>query len=130
MVVAKKPSGNLRICIDPRKLNQTIKRLHYVIPTTEEILSNMEGAKKFTKLVANNTYWHIPIAESSSKLLTFNSSTGRYRFLRIPYGINSASDVCQQTNGTNHRKQWRSIKWSKRHNNLGWKLRGIATANR
>lgn len=56
MVVAKKPSGNLRICIDPRKLNQTIKRLHYVIPTTEEILSNMEEAKKFTKLVANNAY--------------------------------------------------------------------------
>ena len=45
MVVAEKP-------LKPK----TIKRLHYVIPTTEEILSNMGGAKKFTKLVASNAY--------------------------------------------------------------------------
>ena len=33
--------------------------------------------------------------DESSKLLIFNSPNGRYRFLRIPYGIYSASDVCQ-----------------------------------
>ena len=31
----------------------------------------------------------------SSKLLTFNSPYGRFRFLRKAYGIKSASDVCQ-----------------------------------
>ena len=34
--------------------------------------------------------------EESSKLLTFDSPFGRYQFLRMPYGIHSASDVCQQ----------------------------------
>ena len=96
MVVVKKPNGNLRICIDPRNLNRAIKLPHYPIPTTEEILSKMGGAKRFTKLDASNAYWQIPIDESSSKLLTFNSPTGRYRFLRMPYGIHSASDVCLQ----------------------------------
>ena len=30
------------------------------------------------------------------KLLIFNSLFGRYQFLRMPYGVHSASDVCQQ----------------------------------
>ena len=56
----------------------------------------MGGAKKFTKLDVSNAYWQMPIAESSSKLLTFNYPTARYRFLLMPYGIHSASDLCEQ----------------------------------
>ena len=37
-----------------------------------------------------------PIDESSSKLPKFNSLTGRYRFLNIPYSIHSVRNVCQQ----------------------------------
>ena len=38
----------------------------------------------------------IELYEESSKLLTFNSPFGCYQFLGMPYGIHSASDVCQQ----------------------------------
>ena len=62
----------------------------------QEILPKSGGAKRFTKLDASNTHWRIPIDESSSKLLTLNSPIGRYRFLCMPYGIHSASDMCQQ----------------------------------
>ena len=96
MVVVEKPNSSLRICIDPRNLNKAIKRRHYTIPTTEEILSKMGGSKRFTKLDASNAYWQIPIDESSSKLPKFNSLTGRYRFLHIPYSIHSVRNVCQQ----------------------------------
>ena len=65
------------------------------MPTAEEILVQTSNAKFFTKLDASNTYWQIPVDDESSKLLTFNSPNGRYRFLRMPYGIHLASDVCQ-----------------------------------
>ena len=77
MIVIKKPNSNLRICIDPRNLNQAITQPYYAIPTAEEILSKMRGAKSFTKLDASEAYWQILIDESSSKLLTVNSPTGR-----------------------------------------------------
>ena len=96
MVVVEKPNSNLQICINPRNLNQAIKQPHYAILMREEILSKVTGAKRFTKLDASNTYWQIPIDESSSKLLTFNSPTGRYRFFCMPYRIHSSSNVCQQ----------------------------------
>ena len=38
---------------------------------------------------------YIPVDDESSKLLTFNSSNGHYHFSHMPYGIHSASDVCQ-----------------------------------
>ena len=64
--------------------------------TTDDVLSNMAGAKYFTKLDASNAYWQIVVDEESSKILTFNSPFGRYSFNRMPYGIHSASEICQR----------------------------------
>ncbi len=65
------------------------------MPTPEEIFSRMSGAKHFTKLEASNAYWQVPLDDESSRLLTFNTPFGRYRYLRMPYGIHSASEICQ-----------------------------------
>ena len=96
LVVVQKPNGNLIVCLDPRDLNNAIKREHYHLPTTEDILAQMANAKCFTKLDASNAYWQIIVDEESSKLLTFNSPHGRYSFKRLPYGIHSASEICQR----------------------------------
>ena len=56
LVIAEKPNGQLRICLDPWCLNQAIKHPHFVIPTAEEILAQMSNAKFFTKLDASNAY--------------------------------------------------------------------------
>jgi len=92
--VVEKPNGTLRVCLDPRNLNKAIKRHHHKLPTTEEILSQMAGAKFFSKLNASNAFWQKQLDEESSKLLTFNTPSGRYR-LRMPYGIHYASEICQ-----------------------------------
>ena len=39
LVVVSKPNGKLRICLDPRPLNNAIKRQHHRLPTTEEIIA-------------------------------------------------------------------------------------------
>ena len=80
LVAVEKPDGTLRLCLDPRDLNKAIKRPHYNHPTTEEIIAQMSNAKVFTKLDASPAYWQIKLDYESSKLLTFNSPIGRYRF--------------------------------------------------
>ena len=54
LVTVEKPNGKLRVCLDPRDLNKTIKRQHYKLPTAEELLSEMTGACYFSKLDASN----------------------------------------------------------------------------
>ena len=97
LVITRKPNGSLKVCLDPRDLNKAIKRHHHPMPTTEEIFTQMTDAKFFTELDASNAFWQVKFDEESSKLLTFNTPFGRYKYLCMPYGIHSASEICQAT---------------------------------
>uniref|UniRef100_A0A0S7EQV5 ribonuclease H n=1 Tax=Poeciliopsis prolifica TaxID=188132 RepID=A0A0S7EQV5_9TELE len=93
IVITKKKNGELRICMDPKDLNENIRREHYQIPTREEIISEMSGASYFTKLDASQGFWQVKLDESSTKYCTFNTPFGRYCFLRLPFGIKSAPEI-------------------------------------
>ena len=41
-------------------------------------------------------FWQVKLDKQSSYLITFNTSFGRYRWLRMSFGINSAPEVWQQ----------------------------------
>lgn len=61
--------------------------------TIEEIDYRMPNTKYFSKLDATTGFWQIQLDEDSSKLCTFNSPLGRFRFLRMPFGLNCASEI-------------------------------------
>lgn len=97
LVVVQKPnSGKLRICLDPRDLNRAILRPHYPSRTIEDILPELSGAKYFTKMDAKSGYWNLKLNDQSSFLTTFNTSFGRYRYLRLPFGLKSSQDEFQR----------------------------------
>ena len=93
MVVVPKQSGNIRIRVDYSHLNRSVKREHYQLPTAEELFAKLRGAKYFSTLDAASGFWQIPLAEESSKLTTFLTPHGRFRFTRLPFGLNSGSEV-------------------------------------
>lgn len=97
LVVVHKKDGTLRICMDPRAVNRSIKREHYPMPSREDIESELAGAKYFSRLDANAGFHQIPLDEATSRICTFATPFGRYRFLRLPFGISSASEVFQKT---------------------------------
>ena len=121
LVIVKKQNGSLRLCLDPRDLNKAIKREHFKLPTAEEIFAEMNNPKYFTKLDASNGYWHIPVDEESSKLLTFNSPFGRFSFTWLPY------EQCVRSfpgsSSENYRRDKRNKKLTRRHNSMVGNLR-------
>ena len=52
---------------------------------------------KVSVLDATLGYWQVRMDKESSKLCTFNTPFGRYRFTRLPFDIKSAPEVFQQT---------------------------------
>ena len=97
MVMTEKKNGDVRICIDPKYLNTAIKREHFQIPTKEEILGELAGAKYFSKMDATAGFHQIELDEKWSMMTTFNTPFGRYRYLRLPMGICSAPEVFHKT---------------------------------
>ena len=91
MVVVAKP-GKIRICLDPRDLNKAIQRPKYQMPTLEEVLPRLSKAKVFTTLDAKDGFYQIGLDEASSKKTTFWTPFGRYRYLRMPFGISLAPE--------------------------------------
>ena len=96
MAVVVKPNGKLRICIDPRDLNQAIRREYYPMTTIEEIVAHTPNAKIFSVLDASSGFWKIHLDNESARVCTFNTPFGRYMFKRLPFGISSAQDVFQR----------------------------------
>ena len=61
----------------------------------EEVVSRMPNAKVFSKIDCTSRFWQIELDHESSKLCTFIKPFGRYRYLRLPFGINCASELYQ-----------------------------------
>ncbi|XP_045024067.1 uncharacterized protein LOC116923346 [Daphnia magna] len=97
MMVVSKPDGDVRICIDPSSLNKAVLRQHYSIPTVEQLFAKIGKAKFFCSLDAAQGFYQIPLSEESSYLCTMATPRGRYRFLRMPFGLKSAPEVYLHT---------------------------------
>lgn len=97
IVIVPKPNGTLRICLDPLHLNQAVLREHYQVPTAEEIFAKVSGSTVFSTLDAMSGFMQIELDEQSSYLCTFGTCFGRWRFLRLPYGVTSSPEVFQRT---------------------------------
>ena len=96
MVVVPKPNGKVRICVDLTKLNENVVRERLILPTVEQTLAQIGGAKHFSKLDANSGYWQIELHPDSRKLTTFITPCGRFCFNRLPFGITSAPEHFQR----------------------------------
>ena len=86
----------IRVCLDPRDWNKTIKREHYYTKTIDEVVTQLNDAKFFSVVDAKKGYWHVPLDEASSYLTTFDTPFGRFRFTRLPFGLVVSQDVFQK----------------------------------
>ena len=96
VVLTKKKNGKARLCIDPRELNKALLREHYTLPIMDDILHELGESKFFSKADLANGYWHINLDEESSKLTTFQTYYGRYRWKRLPFGLSVSSEIFQR----------------------------------
>jgi len=93
VVVEKKRTDRVRLCIDPRPLNKALKREHYHLPTLEELLPELGNAKVFAKCDLRSGYWHVPLDQQSRKLTCCQSPFGRFIWNRLPFGLKVSSEL-------------------------------------
>nr|XP_055068361.1 uncharacterized protein LOC129450004 [Misgurnus anguillicaudatus] len=96
MVVVPKKGGTVRICVDFTKMNESVCREKFILPSVEHSLGMLAGATVFSKLDANMGFWQVPLTKESAKYTTFITPFERYYFNRLPFGIASAPEHFQR----------------------------------
>ena len=96
IVPVAKPDGSIRLCLDPKDLNRCLKRNQYYTKTIDEVCAELYGSKYFTLVDAKSGYWMVELDFESSLLATFNTPWGKYKLLRLPFGLKVSADVFQE----------------------------------
>lgn len=97
LVPVFKDNGELRLCVDMRRVNQAILREHYPLPIFDEIFPTLTEAKYFTVLDVKQAYHQCQLDVESRALTTFMTQWGRYRYKRLVFGVNCAPEIFQRT---------------------------------
>jgi len=91
----RKKNGELRLCIDYRKLNHQTLRNSYPLPLITVVFEAMRGSKIFSKLDLKSAYSLIRICEGDEFKTAFRTKYGHFEYTVMPFGLSNAPAVFQ-----------------------------------
>ena len=86
----------LRLCIDPKDLNEALEREPYYSRTVDELIAKFASATVFTIIDMGKGYWQVELHPNSRKYTCMALDIGRFQWKRLPMGTVVASDVFQR----------------------------------
>ena len=86
----------LRICLDPRDLNEALERKPYYTCSIEEIMGKFHGMTRFTIADFNKGYWMVELDPESRKYTMMVLDIGRFQWTQLPMGSIVTQDVFQR----------------------------------
>ena len=87
ILLAKKPGGGIRFCVDYQKLNSLTKKNAYPLPLIAETIAKLKKAIVFTKIDIRQVFHKLRMAIESKNATTFASRFGSYKWKVMPFGL-------------------------------------------
>ncbi len=96
IVVVRKKTGAIRMCIDYRLLNSRTIPDQYTTPCIEDALNALTGSQWFSVLDLRSGYYQIAMSEEDKEKTAFICPLGFFQFERMPQGITGAPATFQR----------------------------------
>ena len=96
IVLVKKKSGALRLCVDYRQLNAKCLKDAFPLPRIDESLVAMDGACLFSSLDLAHGYFQVTMHPDSISQTAFRVPWGLYEFTRMPQGLMNSPSTFQR----------------------------------
>ena len=90
VVVVNKKDGEKRVCVDFRKLNAVTKAYVIRLPSIDEILSKLGGAKYISTFDLKSGFFNVPLNKKSREYTSFTTLKGQFAFNRAPFGLRNS----------------------------------------
>ena len=87
LVIVKKKSGDIRLCVDFRLLNEKCPKDSYPLPRVQELLDALKGAKYFSVMDLISGYLQLPLSERSKFKTAFRALGQLFEFERMPFEV-------------------------------------------
>ena len=96
IVPITKKSGEIRMCVDYRKLNEQTKPDRSPVPNLPDTIYGLHGMKYFSTLDLVRGYYQIPLDDSSKEVTAFSTARAHYQFKRLSFGLRNAPAAFQR----------------------------------
>jgi hypothetical protein len=93
MVVQDKKTGDIRICVDLRKMNDAYMHDPFPTPFTDKVLDNVGGQEVYSFIDGFSGYHQIRISKEDRHKTTFVTEWGSYQYTMMSFGLNNAPDI-------------------------------------
>ena len=90
VVLVRKKDGNLRVCVDFRKINSKTIRDAYPLPRISDTLEALQGARWFCSLDLQSGYLEVSIMRKDKPKTAMRTPFGLFEFNRVPFGLTNA----------------------------------------
>lgn len=97
VVLVRKRNGEIRMCVDYRKLNAVTKPISFPLPQLHDVFDAMTEARPqyFSLLDLRSGYHQIPLDRSTMEKSSFVTHSGQYQYLRLPFGLSTGPSSFQ-----------------------------------
>ena len=96
IVLVKKKSGYIRMCIDYRDLNKITVRDNYPLPLIEDCLEYLSKKVYFSLLDLKSEFHQVKMSEQSIPYTSFVAPHGQFEYTMMPFGLKNAPSVFQR----------------------------------
>jgi hypothetical protein len=96
LVLVRKKSGEIRLCVDFRNLNMSSKKDNYPLPKMEHILQRVTGASRISMIDGFSGYNQISVLPEDREKMTFTTPWGTFMYAKIPFGLMNAGATFQR----------------------------------
>jgi hypothetical protein len=96
VVLTRNKSGELRFCVDFRRLNNLVELDEFTIPKISELIWMLRGKKYFTKIDLKDGFFHVPIKKSDKEKTAFHTGKRLMQFTRMPQGYKNSPAIFQR----------------------------------
>eukprot|EP00102_Acyrthosiphon_pisum_P016377 XP_008187319.1 PREDICTED: uncharacterized protein LOC103310527 [Acyrthosiphon pisum] len=100
VLLVNKSSGEKRLCVDYRRLNQQTVDQPYPMPDVDTQLGALSHGVIFTTLDLSNGFLQIPLTPAAKEKTAFVTEETTAKFERMPFGLKGAPGTFQKLIGT------------------------------